>query len=162
MKKKLMSYLLAILLVVGLLPVGSFNVYAESKTVEIYIGSELKLDHGKIGLLIIDENDSLHNYNPYDYEWFAGAEDENYQFSLTVITSSGVVRTINDGQIAHVVWEPDPGYYWYSGSARYSPVGGGDYIALCEPGYYGGDDIFAVPENAEYIQINAYYILSVK
>ena len=115
------------------------------------------MDHGKIGLLIIDENDSLHNHNPYDYEWFAGAEDENYQFPLTLITSSGVVRTINDGQIAHVVWEPDPGYYWYSGSARYSPVGGGDYIALCEPGYYGGDDIFTVPENAEYIQINAFY-----
>ena len=150
---KIASALLSVFMIISMLPSWS-NVHAETRTVDVYIGSELRLEHGSSGMLLRTE-DTPYQVDPTMFEYFRGEPREMHFVPATVIGPEGTSRTMEVGQEAHIVWEPDAGYYIYSGSARYSPIGGGDYVTFFQPGREGGDCIFNAPAEADYIQINA-------
>ena len=146
--RKILAVIIIAMMFVTMIPMGSQQVYAGSGTREIWIGSELELNHGTIGLLI-KTDDTPWNPSPEYYEFFGGSPGIAMNtVPITVIDASGTVRYIEEGQEAHVVWDPDVGYYYYSGNVRYIPRG--EEVTLIQPPSpsQGYDDTFVAPDSS--------------
>ena len=142
--KRVLAIIVMVIMIVTMLPAGAFKVYAGEKTRTIIIGSELELKHGIISVRVIPEGEWSVG-NPEQHLHFVGEPDRIvFNVCPTIqIGPEGYEITAEEGQRVHVEWTPDPGYEYYSGSARYVSVANGHVVF-----FQGsvGDDVFIVPD----------------